>query len=92
MELIWSALAEEDLDAIVSYIAEDNLQAALEMDDMLRGAANGLAMFPRKGKPGRIPGTRELTAHPSYILVYMLEKESILIVTVLHSSQQWPPE
>ncbi|MDR2891554.1 MAG: type II toxin-antitoxin system RelE/ParE family toxin [Deltaproteobacteria bacterium] len=92
MEVIWSEPAEDSLDAIVSYIADDNLHAALEMDDLLRKAANGLAQFPQKGKPGRIPGTRELVPHPNYVLVYLLTKESIQIVTVLHSSQQWPPE
>lgn len=92
MEVVWSEPAEENLDAIVTYIADDNIHAALEMDDLLREAANGLAKFPRKGKPGRVPGTRELVAHPNYILVYLLTEESVLVVTVLHSSRQWPPE
>ena len=92
MELVWSETAEENLDAIVSYIAHDNLQAALEMDDLLRSAAKGLTNFPKKGKPGRIPGTRELIAHPSYLLVYTLDDDSLHIVAVLHTSQQWPPE
>ena len=92
MKVVWSEDAEESLDIIVSYIADDNLQAALEMDDLLRSAANGLASFPRKGKAGRIPGTRELVVHPSYLLVYILDDDIFHIVTVLHTSQQWPPE
>ena len=92
MEVVWSEEAEENLDTIVSYIADDNLQAALEMDDLLRSAASGLARFPRKGKAGRIPGTRELAVHPSYLLVYILDDTVLHIVTVLHTSQQWPPE
>lgn len=91
MEVVWSEFAEKNLDTIVSYIAGDNIDAALEIDDLLRGAANGLATFPKKGKPGRIPGTRELVVHPSYLLVYLVEKECVHIVTVLHSSRQWPP-
>ena len=91
MKVIWSASAEGDLDTIVEYIAKDNLQAALEMDDRLRDSADGLAVFPEKGKPGRFPGTREFVAHKNYILVYVIAPDAIQIVTVLHSARQWPP-
>lgn len=92
MELAWSEPAEASLDAIVMYIAADNIDAALELDNLLRKAARGLTKLPRKGKPGRVPGTRELLAHPNYVLVYLLTEEHIQIVNVLHSSRQWPPE
>lgn len=91
MKIIWSELAEEDLDAIVDYIARDNLQAALDMDSLLQDAADGLALFPDKGKPGQIPGTRELVAHKNYILVYGLAPDAVHIAAVLHSARQWPP-
>lgn len=91
MKVVWSELAEEDLDTIVEYIAKDKLQAALDMDDLLRDSADGLALFPEKGKPGRVPGTREFVAHKNYILVYLMDSDTIQIVTVLHSAQQWPP-
>ncbi len=92
MHVVWSEPAEEDLDAIVEYIARDNLQAALDMDSLLRDAADGLALFAATGKPGRIPGTRELVAHRNYILVYVVTPDAVQIVTVLHSAQQWPPQ
>ena len=92
MRVVWSEPAEEDLGAIVEYIARDNLQAALDMDSLLRDAADGLAMFAATGKPGRIPGTRELVAHRNYILVYVVAPDAVQIVTVLHTSQQWPPQ
>lgn len=90
MQVVWSEPAEQDLDAIVEYIAKDNLQAALDMDNLLREAADSLILFPEKGKPGRIPGTRELIAHRHYTLVYVAVSDTIQIVTVLHSSRQWP--
>jgi plasmid stabilization system protein ParE len=55
MEVLWSVPAEEKLDAIISYIANDNLHAALEIDHLLREAANGLAKFPQKGRPDEFP-------------------------------------
>ena len=90
MDVIWSAVAETDLESIVDYIAKDNFEAALAMDDLLRYAANELAFFPKKGKPGRFPGTRELVAHEHYLLVYTVTAESIHIVTVLHTSRKYP--
>lgn len=90
MQVVWSEPAEQDLDAIVEYIAKDNLQAALDMDSLLREAADSLILFPEKGNPGRIPGTRELIAHRHYTLVYVVVSDTIQIVTVLHSSRQWP--
>ena len=92
MKVIWSESAEGDLDKIVAYIAKDNFQAALKMDDLLQNSANSLAVFPEKGKPGRFPGTREFVAHKSYILVYVIAPDAIQIVAVLHSAQQWPPK
>ena len=91
MRVVWSEVAEEDLDTIVTYIAKESLQAALDMDELLRDSADGLAVFPEKGKPGRVPGTRELIAHKNYILVYVMRSGSVQIVTVLHSARQWPP-
>lgn len=92
MQVVWSEPAAEDLDTIVEYIARDNLQAALGMDDLLRKSAKGLAVFPEKGKPGRVPGTREFLAHKNYLLVYVVAPDAIQVVTVLHSAQLWPPK
>ena len=90
MEVIWSERAEQCLASIVEFIARDNVQAALEMDMQLQNVADGLAIFPYTGKPGRVPGTRELVAHEYYILVYRLTDNAVHIVTVLHSSMRWP--
>jgi len=92
MNVAWSLQAEQDLTAIVEFIAKDDIQAALEIDVLLQEAAERLIPFPGKGKPGRVPGTRELIAHAHYILVYTLTGDAIHIVTVLHTSRQWPPE
>ena len=51
MQVVWSEPAEQDLDAIVEYIAKDNLQAALDMDSLLRKAADSLILFPEKENP-----------------------------------------
>lgn len=91
MKIVWAEPAEQDLDTIVEHIAKDNLQAALDMDDLLRDCADRLVSFPKKGKPGRVPGTREFVAHRNYILVYVVTSDAIQIVAVLHAARLWPP-
>lgn len=90
MEIFWSEPAEDDVRAIVEYSARDNVAAALELDDLLRNAADSLAAFPEKGKPGRVPGTRELVAHKNYIIVYTIFAAAVYIVAVPHAARQWP--
>ncbi|GHV53262.1 plasmid stabilization protein [Deltaproteobacteria bacterium] len=90
MRVIWSVVAERDLNAIVEYIAQDNIHAALDMDELLRNSAAGLGIFPNQGRAGRIPGTRELLVRKQYILVYRVVDDAVEIVTALHTSRQWP--
>jgi len=92
MKLLWSPGSESDLAAIVVYIANDNLNAALELDYHITSSAERLPSFPKLGKPGRVPGTRELIAHEHYILVYEITGDALQILSVLHTSRQWPPE
>ena len=58
MHVIWSLQARLQLDALVHYIAQDDIDAALHMDDLICTAAEGLCQFPLKGKTGRVAGTR----------------------------------
>jgi hypothetical protein len=45
------------------------------------------------GKPGKIPGTRELIPHESYRLVYQIDGETVWILTLVGSvAQTLPPE
>jgi plasmid stabilization system protein ParE len=39
------------------------------VDELFSDAAARLATFPEMGKEGRVPGTRELLVHRSYMLV-----------------------
>lgn len=50
-----------------------------------------LTAFPRQGRPGRLPDTRELviTGLP-YVAIYRLRGDVIEIARVLHGAQRWP--
>ena len=92
MQVVWSFQARQQLDDIVMFIAEDNSTAALLVDDLLRDAADGLRSFPQKGRIGRVAGTRELVVHSNYILVYACDEDNVDILSVLHTSRQYPPD
>ena len=81
-----------DLDRIVDHIALDNSSAALDMWDDIERQVERLRDFPRSGRAGRIPETRELVVSGTpYIVVYMVS-ENVELIRVLHGAQQWPPE
>ena len=94
MRVVWTDPAEEDRDRIILFIAQDNPQAALEMDTLFTAAADSLAAFPSRAKAGRVSGTRELSIHRNYILVYGIDDEAdiVYIKAVLHAARQWPSE
>lgn len=81
-----------DLDRIVERIAENNPAAALDMWDDIENQVEQLCDFPRSGRTGRMPGTRELVVTgTAYIIVYTVG-DDVELVRVLHGAQQWPPE
>ncbi|MGB9203229.1 MAG: type II toxin-antitoxin system RelE/ParE family toxin [Terriglobales bacterium] len=91
MRLEWSIFAQADRDAIFDYIEEDNLQAAIAVDNRIREQVAGLAKFPESGRPGRVAGTRELVIlRTPYIAVYRIAGNAVRILRVLHGAQQRP--
>ena len=59
MKLLWSAFAMSDRDAIFTTIESRNPRAAVAIDEQI-AAARHLVQCPHSGRPGRVPGTREL--------------------------------
>ena len=92
MKLIWADSAAADLENIFAFIAEDDLDTACQIDTFIRQSARRLLQFPYVGRKGRVKGTRELIIHPSYMLIYSVAANSIEIVSVLHTSRQYPSE
>lgn len=45
-------------------------------------------MFPRRGRPGALPGRRELAAVRPYVIVYrVLARDTVDILRVWHAAQ-----
>ena len=87
----WTDSALSDVLNITDFIGKDDVEAADAISNKLQNAANSLADFPHKGTIGRVEDTRELVAHPRYILVYAVLEDRVDILSVLHTSRQYPP-
>lgn len=50
-----------------------------------------LRQFPRRGRIGLAPDTRELVFPPwPYIVVYEIIEDTVNVLRVRHASQNWP--
>lgn len=89
-ELEWKEPAVADLMAIVDYISDDNPDAALALMDEIQGKVAQLPAHPKRCRPGRVDGTRELVVRPNYIVVYAETAAAVTVLRVLHAAQMWP--
>lgn len=92
MQIIWTKPAERDFDAIWEYIEARNPRAAARVGGDILTAVERLAQHPRFGRPGRVPGTREMViAGRPYIAVYSVEDAAVVVLRVIHGARRWPP-
>ena len=70
LPIVWRPQAAADMAAIAGFIAEHSPQAALALLERIEAAVLPLSEHPYMGPAGRVPGTREMVAHPNYSLVY----------------------
>lgn len=91
LNVVWSPRAVGHLEALRAYIARENPKAASRIAAKILTNVSYLAKFPHLGRPGRIPGTREMViVETPYILPYRVRKGSIEIIAVFHGYQRWP--
>ena len=87
----WRQQAEDDLLAIMEYIAEDNPDAAQDLKDEIESKAAKLPEHPKLYKPSpRVKGLREMVVTPNYIVLYRETPHLVEIVNVVHARQQVP--
>lgn len=92
MKILWSLKAIQDLDSLRAYIAEESpanaqrvvLRILHDVEELLPG-------HPEMGRPGRVPGTRELVVpRTPYIVPYRVHRQAIQILRVYHGARRWP--
>jgi len=91
MRVRWLSQALRNLDDEASYIAQDDPKAA---QLVVQRILDSIAMLPEQpgiGRPGRVPGTRELIVLKTrYIVPYRVQGQTIEILRVFHTSRRLP--
>ena len=91
MKIKWVRLALNDLDEAGEFIAQDNPKAASRVLKRIWDAVHMLADHPHAGRPGRVPGTRELVITDTpFIIPYRVVEDTVQILRVLHGKRKWP--
>lgn len=87
MKVRWTVPALSDIATHHDYLTVFSPAAARRIARALREAGDTLARFPRRGRPGREPGTRELVAVHPYVVVYAVDAAEVRILRVWHAAQ-----
>lgn len=90
----WTEQAFAQLEQARGYIALSNGEdVAAGVITRILSSVERLESFPMWGRPGRVPGTRELVVpNTPFIAAYTIEKTRIVILAVYHGAQRWPEE
>jgi len=81
-----------ELVSITEYIEEDDPGSAERLTSNIFGQAVSLSVMPRRGKPGRLAGTREIYILPwPYFVVYRVIRNEVHILHIRHTARKWPP-
>lgn len=83
--------ALRNFDEEATYIAADDPKAARAVVERVLNAVATLADHPGIGRPGRVPGTRELVVPGTrYIVPYRVRRQIIEVLRVFHTSRRLP--
>jgi toxin ParE1/3/4 len=92
MNIIWSPEAIQDLISLRAYTAEESPAGARRIvARILHDVEHLLPDNPQMGRPGRVPGTRELVIPQTpYIVPYRAQRSTLQILCVFHGTGRWP--
>lgn len=91
MRVRWLRIALRNLDEEASFIAADDAVAARLVVERVLGAVAQLAEQAGLGRPGRVPGTRELVVSKTrFIVPYRVRGDTVEILRVFHTSRRLP--
>lgn len=91
MRVIWTEGAVSDVESLRSYIEKDRPHAARRIATRIVNLVEALAEKPGVGRPGRVPGTRELVVSGTpYVVPYRVRGGRVEVLRVLHGAMRWP--
>lgn len=90
VQVVWTARARADLDAIYEYVARDSAQIARVFTERLLAAARQLRDFPLSGRivPEKRRGDIREVLVRNYRIIYRASNELVEILTVHHGARQ----
>ena len=91
MNISWTRIAVQDLRAVWDFVGSDNEAAADKIIRRIFSDIEQLQRHPSLGRPGRVPGTRELVIIGTpYIVSYRSIRQEIQILAIVHGARRWP--
>ncbi len=89
----WLSRASANRFKQLDFIAQQNPLAAISQDEQIERQVDALIGNPPiSGRPGRKSGTRELVISKTpFVAVFRANGQTVEVLQLLHSSQQWPP-
>ncbi|MEW6087176.1 MAG: type II toxin-antitoxin system RelE/ParE family toxin [bacterium] len=89
-EVIWSNTADEDLDKIIDYIAQDSIDNAINVFNKIKNKCENLYFYPNRGRV--IPELedygilwyRELIINP-WRIIYRITESYVYVLSVIDS-------
>ena len=91
MKVVWSRRAIRHLVYLREYIEKNSERNAALVAKRILQAVDLLQTQPGMGRPGRVPGTRELVVPDTpYIIPYRVRRERLELIAVFHGRQKWP--
>ena len=90
--ILWLKLALADMANLLEWLEQKtDTETANMVAQRIWDAANSLRVLPSRGRPGRVPDTREFqVANTSYFLVYRIKKNNVQILRVIHFYRNYP--
>lgn len=80
--IVFTEIAINDLRQIRSYIGDRNPVAASRVAIQIVAACDRLEYLPERGRPGLVPGTREIVSCWPYIISYRIVNHNVEVFQI----------
>lgn len=91
MRIKWLRRALLDLEEVEKFVSMDSPANAVAVVVKLITAVSLLGDQQGIGRPGRVPGTRELVISGlPYIVPYRVKDGAVEILRIYHAARKWP--
>lgn len=90
LEIIWAEEAENDFFEIMDYVAQHNVQVALNLDDRVHEAIDLVALQPEIGLKTSRPVLRECILPDTHlVIIYAILNQYLLVLHIIGMRTDW---